>query len=72
MPEIRKEKSPSRLELTPTLWHCPRCDAFITVYSDKIIEIAICPICCDVGLISRGNFETILGMALQDRPSDAS
>jgi Zn-finger nucleic acid-binding protein len=72
MPEISSEKNASSLELTATLWRCPRCDVLITVYSAKIIEMAVCPNCCDVPLVSRGDFESILGMALRTRPPAAS
>jgi|HubBroStandDraft_6_1064221.scaffolds.fasta_scaffold56812_1 Zn-finger nucleic acid-binding protein len=72
MPETRIEQNAGRPELISTLWHCPKCASLITIYSAEIIEIAICPICCDVSLDSRGNFETILGMPFQERSPAAS
>ncbi len=59
-------------ELIPTLWRCHRCGALVSIYSDEIIEMAICPICNDVALDSRGSFETILGMTMQERSPAAS
>jgi Zn-finger nucleic acid-binding protein len=54
-------------ELIQTLWRCHRCSALIAIYSAEVIELVICPICCDVTLDQRGSFETILGMAFEDR-----
>lgn len=51
-------------ELTPTLWQCQLCAAVICIYSFEAIDEAVCPICCDVILDSRGSLETILGMSL--------
>jgi ribosomal protein S27E len=65
MPEVRTVNLASAPELRPTLWRCHRCGAQISIYSMEIIEIAICPICCDVRLDPRGSFETILGIAFQ-------
>jgi Zn-finger nucleic acid-binding protein len=72
MPEIATVKIANRQELRQTLWHCHQCAALIAIYSAKNIEMAICPICCDVVLDERGSFETILGMAFQDRSPAAS
>ena len=62
MPEIGIRTIASKPELKPTLWHCDRCAAEIAIYSAELIEMAICPICCDVGLEPRGSFEAILGI----------
>jgi Zn-finger nucleic acid-binding protein len=72
MPEIGAKSSDSKLELKPTLWHCHRCAADIAIYSTELIELAICPICCDVVLDPRGDFETILGITFQKRSPAAS
>jgi hypothetical protein len=72
MREIRTPQFARGQELEQTLWHCPRCAALIAIYSAEAIELAMCPICCDVTLDSRGNFETILGMAIQKRSPAAS
>jgi hypothetical protein len=50
-------------EPIPTLWRCQRCAALISIYSLEIIDLATCPICCDMTMDSLGNFETILGIA---------
>jgi Zn-finger nucleic acid-binding protein len=72
MPEIGALKFASRPELKQTLWHCHRCTALIAIYSAELVELAICPICCDVTLDQRGSFESILGMAFPERPPAAS
>jgi Zn-finger nucleic acid-binding protein len=59
-------------EVRQTLWRCHHCAALIAIYSVKMIEMAICPICCDVTLDKRGSFEAILGMTLQERSHSAS
>ena len=72
LPEIGTGKIAARPELRPTLWHCHRCAARIAIYSAEIIELATCPICCDVTLDPRGSFETILGITWQERSPAAS
>lgn len=72
MPNIGTETIATKPELRPTLWRCPRCTAFIAIYSAQIIEIAICPICCDVTLDECGSFEAILENPLHGRSPAAS
>jgi DNA-directed RNA polymerase subunit RPC12/RpoP len=33
-----------------TLWHCGRCDAFISIRSAQLLEEAPCPVCGEVVL----------------------
>jgi|GEM_PF-5364380 Zn-finger nucleic acid-binding protein len=68
MPDTATAKIATRRELSQTLWHCHRCAALIAIYSADAIELAFCPICCDVKLDQRGSFEAILGMEFQERP----
>ena len=63
MPETEMELTGSTPEPRPTLWRCQRCAALISIYSFKTIDLAVCPICCDVTMDSLGSFESILGMA---------
>jgi hypothetical protein len=63
MDEIGAETIDSGPELKHTLWHCHRCAVLVAIYSAEIVEMAICPICCDVKLDHRGSFESILGIA---------
>lgn len=72
MPDIPGVEIASGQELKQTLWHCHRCAALVAIYSAGIIELATCPICCDVRLNQRGSFETILGMTLEERSLPAS
>jgi Zn-finger nucleic acid-binding protein len=67
MDEIGAETIASRPELEQTLWHCHRCAVLVAIYSVEIVELAICPICCDVKLDHRGSFESILGIASRAR-----
>jgi hypothetical protein len=72
MREFRTPQFARGQELEQSLWHCRRCAALIAIYSAAAIESAMCPICCDVTLDARGNFETILGMATRKRSPAAS
>jgi Zn-finger nucleic acid-binding protein len=72
MPETKRVEIASIKELIQTLWYCNRCSALIAIYSADVIELAICPICCDVTLDQRGSFEAILGMTFEERSPAAS
>jgi Zn-finger nucleic acid-binding protein len=72
MTDVRKDAVTRRPDLKPTLWHCHHCAALIAIYSIEIIEMAICPICCDVTLDRFGRFEDILGISPQERSPDFS
>jgi uncharacterized paraquat-inducible protein A len=37
-------------QIGTTLWHCNRCDAFISIRSAEITNEAYCPVCCEVVL----------------------
>jgi hypothetical protein len=63
MPKTGTELTESTPEPIPTLWLCQRCVALISIYSLEIIDLAVCPICCEVTMDSLGSFETILGIA---------
>jgi hypothetical protein len=62
MSKTGMELTGSNPEPRPTLWLCQRCAALISIYSSEIIDLAVCPICCDMTMDSLGSFETILGM----------
>lgn len=72
MPKIAAGKDVSKQELRPSLWHCRRCSALIAIYSAESLQLAICPICCDVTLDQRGSFESILGMTFPEHSPAAS
>ena len=62
MPKAGTEPKGRTPELNPTLWRCQRCAALISIYSLEIIDLVVCPLCCDVTTDSLGSFETILRM----------
>jgi hypothetical protein len=72
MSEIAAVKDAGMQELRQTLWHCHRCSALIAIYSAESVQLAICPICCDVTLDQRGSFESILGMTFPEHSPTAS
>jgi len=63
MTKIGIEHPTEKLKMNPTLWFCRKCGAFISIYSVDVIGLAICPICADETMESRGSFETILKLA---------
>ena len=42
-----------------TLWHCSRCDAFISIHSDQLPDEPFCPACCEAGLDFCGKFSSM-------------
>lgn len=72
MPDSVAVKGVSMQELRQTLWHCRHCSSLIAIYSPESVQLAICPICCDVTLDHRGSFESILGMSLPGHSPAAS
>jgi uncharacterized paraquat-inducible protein A len=72
MPEIAAVKGLSKQEMRQSLWHCHRCSALIAIYSAESVQLAICPVCCDVTLDQRGSFESILGMTFPEHTPSAS
>jgi hypothetical protein len=70
MPKIGTEHPTNPSKMDSTLWFCHQCGAFISIYSAEAITAAICPICVDVIMDSRGSFEGILEIAL--RPNQSS
>ena len=63
MPKTGTGPTGSTPEARPTLWLCQRCAALISIYSLESIDLAVCPICCEVTMDSLGSFETVLGIA---------
>jgi len=61
-----RESPTNRPALNGTLWHCARCNSFVTVHSVKRVEEALCPICADAELEFCGNFASILGSPFAD------
>ena len=47
--EVRNHCTPVPRFAT-TLWHCSRCDAFISIRSAKLRDEAFCPVCGDLAL----------------------
>ena len=53
-------------QLHGTLWHCDRCNSFISIHSMHIVDEAFCAVCVDVPLDLCGNFNSILGLQFAD------
>ena len=52
--------------LSTTLWHCGRCDAFISIKSAQVLNEAFCPACGDVLLEFCGSLSGIPGVEFGD------
>jgi hypothetical protein len=61
----------SRPEMTSTLWHCQRCDSFVSIHSAKVIHETFCPMCFDTELEFCGTFESLLESLVGRRFTDA-
>jgi len=63
---VTRESPTNRPQLNGTLWHCARCNSFVTVHSVKRVDEALCPVCADAELEFCGNFDSILGGRFAD------
>jgi len=55
----------TRPELKGTLWHCERCNSFVSIHSAQLLHEALCPICTRQ-LEFCGTFDSILGWQFAD------
>lgn len=53
-------------DLGITLWHCQRCDAFISIHSAQALDDAFCPACTTVLLEFCGRINGIPGIQFGD------
>lgn len=53
-------------QLGTTLWHCQRCDAFISIHSARAFDEAFCPACAAVPLEFCGRLNGIPGIQFGD------
>lgn len=53
-------------QLGTTLWHCTRCDAFVSIHSNHAFEQAFCPACSTVALEFCGRLNCIPGILFDD------
>jgi len=49
-----------------TLWHCEKCESFISIHCTGVVNEAFCPTCGDVPLEFCGTFDSILGKQFVD------
>jgi hypothetical protein len=61
----------NRPEMTSTLWHCQRCDSFVSIHSAKVIHETFCPMCFDSELEFCGTFESLLESLVGRKLTDA-
>jgi hypothetical protein len=61
----------NRPEMTSTLWHCQRCDSFVSIHSAKVIHETFCPMCLDTELEFCGTFESLLESLVGRKFTDA-
>ena len=47
------------LQYATTLWHCSRCDAFLSIRSTQLGDAALCPVCGEVALEFCGKLSNI-------------
>lgn len=53
-------------ELMHILWRCNECDSFISTHSPQIVQMVVCPVCCEAPLKYCGTFESITGLHDED------
>jgi uncharacterized paraquat-inducible protein A len=53
-------------QLGTTLWHCDRCNAFISIHSAKLLDQAFCPACGEVLLDFCGRLSSMPGIQFAD------
>jgi uncharacterized paraquat-inducible protein A len=53
-------------QMSTTLWHCNRCDAFISIHSAQLLADAFCPACGEVLLEFCGSLSSIPGIQFGD------
>jgi hypothetical protein len=53
-------------QLRATLWHCERCNVYISIHSPHTVDEASCPVCGDLPLELCGTFDSILGLRFAD------
>jgi uncharacterized paraquat-inducible protein A len=53
-------------QLATTLWHCDRCNAFISIRSAQVLDEAFCPACGDVALQFCGSISGVPGIQFGD------
>jgi hypothetical protein len=56
----------SSTEVKGTLWHCEKCQSFVSIHSAQTLCEAVCPTCEDTPLEFCGNFDSILGRRFVD------
>jgi len=49
-----------------TLWHCDKCESFVSIHCARTLCEALCPNCADVPLEFCGTFDSILGRRFVD------
>jgi len=53
-------------QLGTTLWHCDRCNAFISIHSAQLLDQAFCPACGEVLLEFCGRLSCMPGIPFAD------
>jgi hypothetical protein len=49
-------------QMSTTLWHCNRCDAFISIHTAQLLDEAFCPACGKVLLEFCGSLSSLPGI----------
>jgi len=53
-------------QLKGTLWHCSKCDAFISIHCLRLPQDPLCPTCFNTELDFCGGFDSFLGRQFAD------
>jgi hypothetical protein len=56
----------TRTDVKGTLWHCEKCDSFVSIHCASMLNEAFCPTCGDIPLEFCGTFDSILGKRFLD------
>lgn len=67
MLDARNDDRPAPAEqLRGTLWHCTRCDAFVSIHCVRLPRDPLCPTCFNAELEFCGGFESLLARQFAD------
>jgi hypothetical protein len=53
-------------DLTGTLWHCEKCDCFVSIHSAHLVEEPQCPVCVNEVLEFCMAFDSSFGQNVGD------
>ena len=62
MAEMSRRPTPPQKQMDATLWHCDRCNSFVSIHSTLKVNDAFCPACGEAAMEFCGSFASVLGI----------